>query len=131
MIAASALFIWRGLGVLTNCDSPIVVVLSGSMEPAYYRGDLLLLTHYDTPIKVGDVVVYELKDQAIPIVHRAIQVNLPQPHPPRDSPCPALPRLRPMRSGRRSTPDSGTRSSISFCRWETGPYATSRPTSTS
>ena len=43
-------------------ESPIVVVLSGSMEPAYYRGDLLLLTNYDEPIIPGDVVVYSLKD---------------------------------------------------------------------
>ena len=42
-------------------ESPIVVVLSGSMEPAYYRGDLLFLTHYDEPVVPGDVVVYELK----------------------------------------------------------------------
>jgi signal peptidase I len=75
LIAASALFIWKLLGVLCNCESPIVVVLSGSMEPAYYRGDLLILTHYDEPVLPGDVVVYELRDQAIPIVHRAIQVR--------------------------------------------------------
>ena len=42
-------------------ESPIVVVLSGSMEPAYYRGDLLFLTHYNEPVVPGDVVVYELK----------------------------------------------------------------------
>jgi hypothetical protein len=34
---------WKGLSVLTDSPSPIVVVLSGSMEPAFQRGDLLLL----------------------------------------------------------------------------------------
>ena len=72
LIAASALFIWKVLGIMTMCESPIVVVLSGSMEPAYYRGDLLFLTHYDEPVLPGDVVVYSLRDQAIPIVHRTV-----------------------------------------------------------
>ncbi|KAF9448109.1 hypothetical protein P691DRAFT_792911 [Macrolepiota fuliginosa MF-IS2] len=38
------LVIWKGPGLVTNLESPIVVVLSGSMEPAFYRGDLLFLT---------------------------------------------------------------------------------------
>ena len=29
----------------SDLESPIVVVLSGSMEPAFYRGDLLFLYH--------------------------------------------------------------------------------------
>lgn len=37
MIVSSALMIWKGLMVLTGSESPIVVVLSGSMEPAFYR----------------------------------------------------------------------------------------------
>ena len=45
--------------VLTGSESPIVVVLSGSMEPAFHRGDLLFLTHYeDSPIRVGDITGY-------------------------------------------------------------------------
>ena len=31
--------------VVTGSESPIVVVLSGSMEPAFQRGDLLFLTN--------------------------------------------------------------------------------------
>uniref|UniRef100_A0A914CH12 Signal peptidase complex catalytic subunit SEC11 n=1 Tax=Acrobeloides nanus TaxID=290746 RepID=A0A914CH12_9BILA len=34
MIVSSALMIWKGLMVVTGSESPIVVVLSGSMEPA-------------------------------------------------------------------------------------------------
>ena len=29
--------------VATNSQSPVVVVLSGSMEPGFYRGDILFL----------------------------------------------------------------------------------------
>jgi signal peptidase len=47
MIVSSALMIWKGLMVVTGSESPIVVVLSGSMEPAFFRGDLLLLTNHE------------------------------------------------------------------------------------
>lgn len=67
--------IWKSLIVLSYSESPVVVVLSGSMEPAYYRGDILFLTFYETPIVCGDVVVYKIKDQDIPIVHRVIAVH--------------------------------------------------------
>ena len=47
--------------VMSNCESPIVVVLSGSMEPAFYRGDLLFLTNYDEEeIRVGEIVVFKV-----------------------------------------------------------------------
>ena len=73
MIVASAFMIWKTLMVVTNSESPVVVVLSGSMEPAYYRGDILFLTFYDNePVVPGDVVVFNLKGQEIPIVHRVI-----------------------------------------------------------
>lgn len=46
------------------------------MEPAFYRGDLLLLTnHYDEPIRAGEIVVFKIKDRDIPIVHRVIKVH--------------------------------------------------------
>ena len=66
--------IWRGLTVVTISESPIVVVLSGSMEPCFYRGDLLYLTlHDDEPYRAGDVVVFKIEGKDIPIVHRIIQ----------------------------------------------------------
>uniref|UniRef100_A0A8C4U954 SEC11 homolog C, signal peptidase complex subunit n=1 Tax=Falco tinnunculus TaxID=100819 RepID=A0A8C4U954_FALTI len=53
MIVSSALMIWKGLIVITGSESPIVVVLSGSMEPAFHRGDLLFLTNFhDDPIRI-------------------------------------------------------------------------------
>lgn len=61
MIIFSALMIWKGLMVVTGSESPIVVVLSGSMEPAFYRGDLLFLTNYKSdPIRVGEILVFKV-----------------------------------------------------------------------
>lgn len=76
MIVSSALMIWKGMMVVTSSESPIVVVLSGSMEPAFYRGDLLLLTNYESePIRAGEIVVFKIEGRDIPIVHRAIKVH--------------------------------------------------------
>jgi signal peptidase len=67
---------WKTLMVMTNSESPVVVVLSGSMEPAYYRGDILVLELWEKrPLESGDVVVYKLGDRDIPIVHRIIDVH--------------------------------------------------------
>ncbi|KAH7640807.1 signal peptidase complex catalytic subunit SEC11 homolog C twr [Dermatophagoides farinae] len=76
MIISSAMMIWKGLMVATGSESPIVVVLSGSMEPAFHRGDLLFLTNYkEDPIRVGDIVVFKIKGRDIPIVHRVITLH--------------------------------------------------------
>ena len=37
MIVTSALIIWKGLMCITGSESPVVVVLSGSMEPGFKR----------------------------------------------------------------------------------------------
>ncbi|KAI8825031.1 signal peptidase complex catalytic subunit SEC11C-like protein [Fimicolochytrium jonesii] len=77
LIVSSALMIWKGLSVVTNTESPIVVVLSESMTPAFQRGDLLFLTLPSTPINIGDICVYKVegKESGIPIVHRVIQIH--------------------------------------------------------
>jgi len=90
--------IWKGLGVLFNTESPIVVVLrylkvfffvltsififffffmnkSGSMEPAFQRGDILMLTMANEPLKVGEICVFKLRGRDIPIVHRVLRVH--------------------------------------------------------
>ncbi len=63
MVILSALMIWKGLVALTNSDSPVVVVLSGSMEPAFQRGDILLLNNSTAPLAVGEVVVFKIEDR--------------------------------------------------------------------
>nr|CAG4645822.1 EOG090X0DWF [Lynceus sp. MCZ IZ 141354] len=76
MIVSSALMIWKGLMVVTGSESPIVVVLSGSMEPAFHRGDLLFLTNYEKdPIRVGEIVVFKVDGRDIPIVHRVLKLH--------------------------------------------------------
>mmetsp|Transcript_14986 Transcript_14986/g.21790 ORF Transcript_14986/g.21790 Transcript_14986/m.21790 type:complete len:183 (+) Transcript_14986:2-550(+) len=76
LIVSTALMTWKGLMLATFSESPVVVVLSGSMEPAFYRGDILFLElHPNPPISSGDVVVYKLGDRDIPIVHRIMDVH--------------------------------------------------------
>jgi signal peptidase len=76
MIVFSALMIWKGLMFVTKSESPVVVVLSGSMEPAFQRGDILFLNNAVNEVHVGDVVVFKIKDRDIPIVHRILKVHL-------------------------------------------------------
>eukprot|EP00037_Helgoeca_nana_P000065 m.20003 g.20003 ORF g.20003 m.20003 type:complete len:199 (+) comp10082_c0_seq1:80-676(+) len=76
MIIFSALMIWKGLMCFTGSESPIVVVLSGSMEPAFFRGDLLFLTNdLSDPVRVGEVLVFKVKGREIPIVHRVMKLH--------------------------------------------------------
>ena len=75
MIVFSALMIWKSLMFVTKSESPVVVVLSGSMEPAFQRGDILFLNNQDDPIRVGEIVVFKIKDRDIPIVHRVMKVH--------------------------------------------------------
>ncbi|KAI8098744.1 signal peptidase I [Halteromyces radiatus] len=74
-ILASALMIWKGLALALNNESPIVVVLSGSMEPAFHRGDLLVLSLPNEPIQVNDICVFKLPERPVPIVHRVIKLH--------------------------------------------------------
>eukprot|EP00126_Sphaerothecum_destruens_P002636 Sdes_comp16064_c0_seq1m5272 len=76
MVVSSALMFWKGLIVFSNSESPIVVVLSGSMEPAFYRGDLLLLSNdLEERVDIGEIVVFKIRDREIPIVHRVIKIH--------------------------------------------------------
>lgn len=98
-VIASGLVIWKGLGLLCNTESPIVVVLryaiyttihdvrklhviltsckiSGSMEPAFHRGDLLFLTNPSgRRYATGDITVYKIPGAKTPIVHRVIEMH--------------------------------------------------------
>ncbi|XP_065221699.1 signal peptidase complex catalytic subunit SEC11A-like [Planococcus citri] len=68
--------LWKILITATNCTNPIVVVVSGSMEPAYYRGDLLFVTHYDDqPVRIGDVIIFSVKTHPNRLVHRVIKLH--------------------------------------------------------
>uniref|UniRef100_A0A2K5RCD3 Signal peptidase complex catalytic subunit SEC11 n=1 Tax=Cebus imitator TaxID=2715852 RepID=A0A2K5RCD3_CEBIM len=56
------------LMVITSSESPIVVVLNGSMEPAFRRENLLFLT-------MGKIVVFSIEGREIPIVHRDLKIH--------------------------------------------------------
>ena len=77
LVVTSALMIWKGLILLTRSDTPVVVVLSGSMEPAFQRGDILFLIHEKQAVELGDVVVFSVEGRSIPIVHRVIKTHAP------------------------------------------------------
>lgn len=53
----------------------LLLTVSGSMEPAFQRGDILFLNNQDSPIRVGEIVVFKIKDRDIPIVHRVMKVH--------------------------------------------------------
>jgi len=73
LILSTAFMMWKGLSVAADSPSPIVVVLSGSMEPAFQRGDILLLWNRGAETQIGEVVVYNVKGKDIPIVHRVVR----------------------------------------------------------
>lgn len=75
LIVTSALMIWKTLILITGSESPVVVVLSGSMEPGFYRGDILFLHMGRRPVRAGEIVVFNINGRDIPIVHRAIKVH--------------------------------------------------------
>jgi signal peptidase I len=80
LVLSTAFMMWKSLSVLADSPSPIGVVLSGSMEPAFQRGDLLFLWNRDIKAEVGEIVVYNVKDKDIPIVHRVVRSYAPAPN---------------------------------------------------
>ena len=73
LVLSTAFMLWKLLSLLTSSPSPIVVVLSGSMEPAFHRGDLLFLWNRGADTAVGEIVVYYVTGKDIPIVHRVVR----------------------------------------------------------
>ncbi|KAK9051250.1 hypothetical protein SSX86_027877 [Deinandra increscens subsp. villosa] len=75
MVMTSALIIWKGLMCIAGTEAPIVVVLSGSMEPGFKRGDILFMRKSKDPIRAGDILSFSVDGHKIPILHRAITVH--------------------------------------------------------
>lgn len=61
------------LQLVTLSQTPIVAVVSGSMEPAFQRGDLLILWNR-SEIIIGDIPVVWFQGNPLPMVHRVIKV---------------------------------------------------------
>ncbi|KAJ6121971.1 Signal peptidase I, partial [Penicillium capsulatum] len=66
--------IWKALIVITGSPSPIVVVISESMAPAFHRGDLLFLWNRQPWIHAGEIPVCWFPGNPLPMVHRAIKI---------------------------------------------------------
>jgi signal peptidase len=67
--------------ILIIASQHLNAVVSGSMEPAFYRGDIVLIERADffgihefdpNDVQVGDVVVYNAAWYEHPIIHRVI-----------------------------------------------------------
>ena len=46
------------------------------MTPIFERGDLLFLAMPSAPLVVGDIPVFQIKGQPIPIVHRLLEIHI-------------------------------------------------------
>jgi signal peptidase len=67
--------LYLGLCIVTNSTHPILVVSSESMEPTFYRGDIIFLWNRQEIIRVGDIPVVWFSGKKEPMVHRAIKVE--------------------------------------------------------
>jgi len=54
------------------------VVVSGSMEPVLYRGDIVIINTDPSTVQVGDIVVYQATWFPQPVIHRVIQIGQDQ-----------------------------------------------------
>ncbi len=72
----AAFVINTGLGHALGAEKPIMAVVSDSMEPTFYKGDLVVVKGVDTEdIKVGDIIVFYNPYRNIPVVHRVIKIE--------------------------------------------------------
>ncbi|KAF8643488.1 hypothetical protein HU200_066838 [Digitaria exilis] len=77
LLLAHALMAYTAAEAAAGTSLTTRVILSGSMEPAFERGDLLLFREGDDdPIRVGDVVLFQpTYGTHMPVVHRVIAVH--------------------------------------------------------
>ncbi|MGZ7108799.1 MAG: signal peptidase I [Methanobacterium sp.] len=54
------------------------VVVSGSMEPVLYRGDIVIIDSNPSSVQVGDIVVYKATWFNQPVIHRVIKIGKDQ-----------------------------------------------------
>ena len=75
--------VWFSIGFVLRTDTPIVIISSGSMEPALRVGDVVFLRGVDvSTLRLGDVIVYNCpskKDLCARenelIAHRIVEIN--------------------------------------------------------
>ncbi len=65
-----------GLGYALGTEKPVMAVVSGSMEPTFYKGDLIVSRGVPPEsLEVGDVIVYENRFRGIDVVHRIVDIE--------------------------------------------------------
>ena len=77
-VPALAFMLFQVIALYFNIESPIVVVLSGSMKPGFERADILFVSNRAREphrLVTGDIVVFKIADKPIPIVHRVLNVH--------------------------------------------------------
>lgn len=62
------------LGFALQTDTPVVAVFSSSMEPTFYKGDMIIVSG-DKNISVGDIIVFDVTVKSEPIIHRVYNVT--------------------------------------------------------
>jgi signal peptidase I len=62
------------LGFVFQTTTPVVAVFSDSMDPTFYKGDMIIVVGAKD-IKVGDIVVFDSPDKKYPIIHRVNEVR--------------------------------------------------------
>ena len=65
------------LSMFIKIRVPLAYIISGSMEPTYFRGDLVVLSKVNGPdIKIGDVIVFiSPQDPNTLILHRVVAIK--------------------------------------------------------
>jgi len=76
VVGSYAVFVGLEIGLGTYPESPLRSVSSGSMQPAYNVGDLLVIQNIPSDrLQVDDVIVFEVSTRSYDIVHRIIEVQ--------------------------------------------------------
>jgi len=68
--------LFQFLVMVSGSNAPLSVVVSGSMEPTLYRGDVIVM--YDTkkePYRVGEIIAFQVKEDNPFILHRIVDIN--------------------------------------------------------
>ncbi len=77
----AAFTINTGLAFAFDTSKPVMAVVSGSMEPTFYKGDLIVSKGVPPEtLEVGDVIVYRNPIRGIDVVHRIVDKEQRGPH---------------------------------------------------
>lgn len=67
---------WVALKASTQSHWPLAIVSSGSMRPAFNRGDIIFLKSNNGSYDVGDIVLFEVPLYQFPFVHRVVEARV-------------------------------------------------------